>query len=80
MVLMGIIKEHALGHAKEAVCKDDPAKALNALKHQHGHDILVLGSAALVHSLMAADLIVNIGSWSDPSSWGAESASSKTGW
>jgi len=39
------------------IIKDDAVKAVNALKHQSGHDILVLGSAALVQSLMAADLI-----------------------
>jgi dihydrofolate reductase len=39
------------------IIKDDVVAALTALKRQPGHDILILGSAALVQSLMAADVI-----------------------
>jgi dihydrofolate reductase len=39
------------------VIKDDVVKALAKLKHEAGPDVLVLGSAALVQSLMAAELI-----------------------
>ena len=39
------------------IIKDDVVAALTALKRQPGDDILILGSAALVQSLMAADVI-----------------------
>jgi dihydrofolate reductase len=39
------------------VINNDVVKEITKLKHETGHDILVLGSAALVQSLMGADLI-----------------------
>jgi dihydrofolate reductase len=39
------------------IIKDDVVAALTALKRQPGNDILILGSAALAQSLMAADVI-----------------------
>ena len=39
------------------IIKDDVVDAITTLKQQHGGEILVTGSAALVQSLMEADLI-----------------------
>ena len=49
------------------------------LKQQPGKDIIIDGSATLVHSLMGTDLIDEYRFWSSPSSWAGEGGFSRTG-
>lgn len=58
--------------------KGDIAEEVSKLKQQPGQDILIYGSADLVHTLMQHDLIDEYRIMVHPVVWGAESISLET--